>query len=184
MDVWDKSRGDYYELVYLMTCSNCFHRVQDSWYSSHKESLIFQRIYWLQQSGFSISIIFIWSWTILKWTHSSMFCFSFSLLKIRDKTRCHKTLMIPAGTLHSCSGKKKQKNLYHFMLLKIQAQNKNNYFWLLLGKYSYVGCNTQIFFFYYLHCIFFSWTHQEKNCFCLFPGKNPIRKCVPWCHAD
>lgn len=94
----------------------------------HRQSLIFQIIYWLQQSTnkvFSMFIIFMWSWTILKWTHSSVFCFSFFLLKIRDKIQCHKTLMIPAGT-----------KLYHIMFL-------NNYFWLLLGKYFYVGCNTQ-----------------------------------------
>lgn len=75
-----------------------------------------------------------------------LFFFLF-FLKIRDKTQCHKTLMIPAGTLHSCSGKKTPKKLISYHVFEN------------------------------LHCIFFSWTHQEKNSFCLFPGKNPIRKC-------
>lgn len=55
---------------------------------------------------------------------------------------------------------------------------------VVVGKILYIICRMQHLFFFNLHCIFFSWTHREKNRFCFFPGKNPIRKCVPWCHSD
>lgn len=115
------------------------------------------------------------------WNWHTAQCFVFLSFFIRDKTQCHKTLMIPAGTLHSCSGKKTKQKTFHLMFSKIQA----HYFWLLLGKYFYVGCNTQFFF---ISTVSFSPGHirkkKKKKSFCLLPGKNPIRKCVPRCHAD